>query len=133
VPTVVPPGIATYVSTSVSLTTITENAPGFFNVEWTDTAIPVHVVQPFPTGDFSNWSYIGFIAENGLNAEMGGENIFNLPVNVPGFLAGVPAVVSTYPDIGMLHTEYVLMLALSNPRIMYCRPEPRRANCTHTS
>ena len=77
------------------MSNIFDDAAGMSN-----TAIPTLVVQPFPPGDYSNFSYTEFIEENGIDVEGGGENVFKLPDDLPGFWAKIPDIVAAYPGIG---------------------------------
>lgn len=80
--------VTTYTATSI----IFDDAAGMSN-----TVISTSAVVPFPSGDYSNFTYEGFIDEMGIDVEGGGENVFSLPSYVPSFLAGIPAIRSAYP------------------------------------
>jgi hypothetical protein len=82
---------AIYTATSINFV----DAAGMSN-----TAISTSAIIPFPAGDYSNFTYDGFIKDMGIDVEGGGENVFSLPSYVPSFLAGIPAIRSAYPNIG---------------------------------
>ncbi|KAK6429310.1 hypothetical protein LTR95_014541 [Oleoguttula sp. CCFEE 5521] len=92
-------GTPTLVHTTVPTRTYLPGPPLPAQIPY-DVTIIAKVVQPFPSGVYTNWTYDAFIAENGQGVESFGENVFNLPEGLPGYLAGFPAVVSSFPDIG---------------------------------
>ncbi|KAK6432363.1 hypothetical protein LTR95_011468 [Oleoguttula sp. CCFEE 5521] len=93
-------GTPTLKYTTIPTATFSTGAPGFVNAFRYDVTIKGQVVQPFPTGVYTDWNYTAFIKENGVDTEGGGENVFLMPKDLPSYLAGIPSVVSAYPNIG---------------------------------